>query len=140
MSIASRRHIGRLAAACVAVLLVVAALALPAGALAATSSQFTNAKVTSAPNQGDPSVTFGGQPTRFTFSFTTASNVDSIAVMTLVFPKGTDLSKATVDAVTLVGLSRQQVKVQPTTTGETIKMTLSPEIGAESTLDRKSVV
>jgi polar amino acid transport system substrate-binding protein len=133
MSIASRWYVGRIAAAGAVVLLLVVGLALPMGAWAATATQFTNAAVTSAPNQGDPSITYGGQPTRFTFSFTTASKVDSITAITLVFPKGTILTKSTADAVTLVGLNRHQVKVQQTIAGESIKLVLSPAIGSDST-------
>jgi polar amino acid transport system substrate-binding protein len=127
MSIATRRTSGRTASAMLALSLAAVVLATPIAALAA-GSQFTNTQVSTAPNQGDPSITYGGQPTRYTFSLISGADAATMTAVTLAFPKGTDLSKSTADVVTLQGLVRKTVKSQVRITGESLELTLDPAI------------
>ncbi len=135
MRTAKRTNVLRSGVVVLAAILVMATLAVALPVFAATGNeQFSNAEVTTAPNQGDPSVTYGGQPTRFTFSFTTSSKAASMTAMQLVFPAGTNLKTSTADVVTLVGLNRHQVKAPLKITGETLRLEFNPEIGQLSTL------
>ena len=77
--------------------------------------------------------TTGGQPTRFTFSTVTSSG-ETVLGIDFVFPKGTDLSSKTVDAVTLVGLQRSDVKVQASADGETLHVVFDPSVEPSSSL------
>jgi His/Glu/Gln/Arg/opine family amino acid ABC transporter permease subunit len=77
--------------------------------------------------------TTGGQPTRFTFNALVGPE-ETITGATFVFPQGSDLSRATVDAVTLDGLSRHNVAVKATPQGETFKLAFDPPIKPKSTL------
>jgi len=77
--------------------------------------------------------TTAGQPTRFTFNGLTAAG-ETVTGGTFVFPKGSDLSQATVDGVTLEGLSRHNVAVKTVPQGETLRLTFDPPIKPSSTL------
>src|SRR5450756_1198265 len=74
-------------------------------------------------SQADTKVTIdqttGGQATRFTFSTVTPGG-ETVLGMDFVFPKGTDVSSATVDAVTLVGLNRSDLTVKAVSNGEVL--------------------
>ena len=78
--------------------------------------------------------TTGGQPTRFSFVTATAAD-EKVSGMDFAFPKGTDVTSATVDAVTLVGLARSDVKVETTVIGETLRITFLPAVEPSSTLN-----
>jgi len=88
-------------------------------------------------NQADTQVTIdqttGGQATRFTFS-TATSGGETVLGMDFVFPKGTDVSSTTVDAVTLVGLSRSNVTVEAIPKGEVLHVIFVPSVEPSSTL------
>jgi arginine/lysine/histidine transport system permease protein len=77
------------------------------------------------------SQTMGGKSTRFTFTTTPSEPLDKI---TLTFPRGFDLSKSTVDVVTLEGLKRTKVVVSPVTSGQSIKMTFTPAVASSNDL------
>jgi arginine/lysine/histidine transport system permease protein len=77
------------------------------------------------------SQTMGGKSTRFTFTTTPSQPLDK---MTLTFPDGFDLSKSTVDVVTLEGLVRTKVTVKPVTSGQSIKMTFTPAVASSNDL------
>ena len=84
---------------------------------------------------GDPSVTFGGQASRFTFQLTTAKGIVPIDGLVLTFPKGTDLQKVQVQVVALVGLNRRSISTKVTTNGEVLKLEMSPGLASDSSVD-----
>ncbi len=130
MRIARRKTAVRLGAVLVTVVLFLTTLGAVVPAFAADTQFTTDSQVSTAPNQGDPSVTYGGQPTRFTFTLVTGSKAATMTSVTLVFPKGTSLAKATADVVTLVGLNRKTVKANIIKSGESLTLApLEPPIG-----------
>jgi len=88
-------------------------------------------------SQADTKVTIdqttGGQATRFTFSTVTPGG-ETVLGMDFVFPKGTDVSSATVDAVTLVGLNRSDLTVKAVPNGEVLHVIFAPSVEPSSTL------
>jgi polar amino acid transport system substrate-binding protein len=105
-----------------------------AGAAAAPGQPFFNAQVTTVNDIGDPSVTYGGQASRFTFQLTTAKGIDPIHGLTLTFPKGTKLDKINVQVVVLVGLARRPIAAKIDVSGEVLKLGLTPPIEGLSTV------
>jgi polar amino acid transport system substrate-binding protein len=103
-------------AALFAALLPVAAYALDASGTAVTIDQTT-----------------GGLETRFTFSTITSAG-ETVLGIDYAFPEGTDLSKATADSVTLVGMQRSNVKVQAESEGTVLHVTFLPAVEPSSTL------
>jgi polar amino acid transport system substrate-binding protein len=71
--------------------------------------------------------TSGGKPTRFTFSTVPSQQLDSI---TLVFPEGFDLTKSTLDVVTLDGLKRIPVPFTQSIEGQKVKLVFTPPMTA----------
>jgi His/Glu/Gln/Arg/opine family amino acid ABC transporter permease subunit len=130
MRTATRTRPARFAVVALAALLLVALLSTPVAALAA--SQFTNTQVSTAPTQGDPSTTYGGQPTRYTFTLVSGADSATMTAVTIVFPKGTSLAKATADVVTLEGLTRKTVATKAQISGETLTLPFDPVIGKGS--------
>jgi len=104
-------------------LLVIVAVLVPTAAFGLTAA---DTKVTI-------DQTTGGRATRFTFE-TATSGSETVSSIDFAFPPGSDVSSATVDAVTLVGLNRSNVTVQATMEGETLKVAFSPAVEPSSTL------
>lgn len=117
----ARAVVGRLAAVCV---LVGALCVLPALAGAAGLPALQSATVTL-------NNTSGGSIARFTFNAQTVAQVDSLD---LAFPKDFDLSKITVDAVTLEGLDRLPVTADSQVDGTTLKLKFTPVVPPGSTM------
>lgn len=117
-----RRSLRLLAAGALAALLVVSAIAPALAAVAAGGLTGTNLTL---------SQTSGGKSTRFTFTTTTNQPIDTL---TLGFPEGFDLSKVTLDAVTLDGLKRTPVQVTEAISGQDIKLTFNPPLTAGNDL------
>jgi len=101
----------------------------------APAQPFINAQVTTVNDVGDPSITFGGQPSRFTFQLTTAKDIKPIDGFTLTFPKGTNLEKINVQVVALVGLARRAIAAKTQVSGEVLKLQLAPAIQGLSTVN-----
>ena len=77
--------------------------------------------------------TTGGLETRFTFS-TATSGSETVLGVDFLFPPGTDTSKVTADAVTLVGLQRSNVTVKAQANGTSVKVLFNPSVEPSSTL------
>jgi polar amino acid transport system substrate-binding protein len=77
--------------------------------------------------------TTGSLETRFTFS-TVTTHSETVLGMDFAFPEGTDLSKSTVDAVTLVGLQRSNLSVKEIAHGTSLKVVFNPSVEPSSTL------
>jgi polar amino acid transport system substrate-binding protein len=77
--------------------------------------------------------TTAGHPTRFTFNGLVGPS-ETITGGNFKFPVGSDLKQATVDAVTLEGLSRHNLAVKAVPQGETLRLTFEPVIKPGSTL------
>jgi polar amino acid transport system substrate-binding protein len=93
----------------------------------------TNTEVTTRNNIGDPSITYGGQASRFTFNASTAET-ETVDAMVFDFPKGTDLSKARMEVVTLAGLARRPVQVTQQVKGESVELAFTPAVQAKSNM------
>jgi polar amino acid transport system substrate-binding protein len=77
--------------------------------------------------------TTGGLETRFTFS-TATSPSETVLGLDFAFPEGTDTTKVTADAVTLVGLDRSNVVVKTQAKGTSVKVIFTPSVEPSSTL------
>jgi len=77
--------------------------------------------------------TTGGLETRFTFS-TATSPSETVLGLDFAFPEGSDTSKVTADAVTLVGLDRSNVAVKTQVSGASVKVIFTPSVEPSSTL------
>jgi polar amino acid transport system substrate-binding protein len=117
-----RRSLRLLAAGVLAALLVVSAVASALAAVATGGLTGTNLTL---------SQTSGGKATRFTFTTTTNQPIDTL---TLGFPEGFDLSKITLDAVTLDGMKRTRVTVTEAVSGQDVKMTFNPPLATGNEL------
>jgi polar amino acid transport system substrate-binding protein len=105
-------------AVCAAALL----LLVPAAAFALTAAGVTIDQTT------------GGQETRFTFETSTTAG-ETVLSMRFVFPEGSDVGKASVDSVTLVGLNRQNVALKVKKIGKaTLTVVFDPSIKPNSLL------
>lgn len=111
----------------------IAALALLAAVLLAAvpAHALSDTEVTTRNNIGDPSVTYGGQASRFTFKAAT-DDTETVKGWTFVFPKGTDLAKARVEVVTLAGLARRPVQVTKQVSGDQVTLAFDPPIEPKS--------
>lgn len=104
--------------------LVAAIVALPVGLGAVGEPALEGATITL-------NNTSGGSLTRFTFNALTRAPVDAVG---LEFPKDFDLSDATIDVVTLEGLTRLPVTAKPEVEGTTLRLQFTPSVPASSTL------
>jgi len=92
-----------------------------------------DASVTTRNSIGDPATTYGNLPSRFTINCRT-SGAETVASMRLVFPKGTILASARIEAVTLFGLARRPVRAIAEVKGVDIALRFEPAVAPESLL------
>lgn len=92
-----------------------------------------NAGVTTRNNIGDPSVTFGGLPSRFTFTAATGAT-ETVRILRFDFPKGTVLTKARYEIVTLAGLAQRPVRSVSKISAETLTLDLTPAIAPKTNI------
>ncbi|MBA4370659.1 MAG: amino acid ABC transporter permease [Coriobacteriaceae bacterium] len=124
MGTASPRALNSRWPAVAVVLLAMALFVVPAIAAAAPGDALVGVEITL-------NNTSGGSLTRFTFVAKSAAPIDSLD---LAFPRGFDLSKITLDVVTLEGLTRVPVTAKHEVDGTALKMTFSPPIGSGATI------
>ena len=77
--------------------------------------------------------TTGGLETRFTFNTVTAPD-ETVLGIGFTFPAGTDVSKVTADAVTLVGLQRSNLTVKSQSSGTTVRVVFATSVEPSSTM------
>ena len=72
--------------------------------------------------------TYGGKPTRLTWQASLKAGDPSVKGLTLKLPEGTDLSKATVQVITLKGLTRGAVSARAVVEGTSIVLAFAPSL------------
>ncbi|NTW28692.1 MAG: amino acid ABC transporter permease [Coriobacteriia bacterium] len=127
MKTRNRIPLKRLAAMFAAVLVLSAFVPAIAGAMTVTQSS-------TRPNGFAGQDTYGGKPTRLTWEVSVDEGEPSVKSLTLTLPEGTDLSKSSVDVVTLKGLTRGSVQSTSKVSANTVRVDFSESIEAPSNI------
>ena len=108
-------------------LLLVAALAAPAGAQALSVTQ-ASARFNGTSGQN----TYGDIPTRFTWQMLIKQGDPAVSGIRITLPKGTNITKSTMTVEMVRGLDRIPLNTTPVIEGEAISIPFSPSVESTS--------